>query len=128
MIWADSVLLKDIPVSNKLFSCCGVGDPLSFERITQKYQKSIVKHSTFKDHYNYNQNEVGFLRSLKKLYKEVAITGILTTHKDFVKMKTLSFSFLDWCYKTQISFFVVDVEIKLTDENIILQKIKNLIL
>ena len=127
MIWSNSMLLKEIPAPNKLFSFCGIGDPLSFERTTQIYQKCVVKHSTFRDHYNYCQNENKFLQSLQELYKNSNITGVLTTHKDFVKIKTLSQPFLEWCYKTQINFFVVDIEIKLADEGVVLQKIKSLI-
>ena len=126
--WKKIAILQNLSELNKLFSFCGIGDPDSFERTTVKYKKNIVKHVSFADHYSYCQNETVFLKRLQILYQDAGVTGLITTYKDFVKIQSLSRVFLDWCYKVNFSFFIVDIKINIVDEDWLIQKTKNLIL
>ena len=126
--WGSPAIIKIMPMEQKLFSFCGIGDPLSFKCTTQPYQHQIIQQTTFQDHYNYHYNETKFLTSLQVLYKEFHFTGLLTTQKDFVKIKNLSGSFLVWCHQAGLSFFIIDIEMHVADEDFVLEQIKNLIL
>ena len=126
--WSSPIMIQTIPEKQKLWSFCGIGDPLSFEQTTRRYQGDIIKQTVFSDHYNYHQNEANLLDLLQDLYAQSHITGILTTQKDFIKIKQLSQSFLGWCHRAQLSFFVLDIEMNWSDEDLVLKKIKNLIL
>jgi len=125
--WGEGVRVKNISKEQKLFSFCGIGDPDSFLQITRLYEKNIVKHTSFHDHYNYQKKEFHFLETLKALYSQHHITGILTTYKDFIKIQNLSSDFLMWANRKNLSFFVLDIEIKVDDEVLVLEYIKNLI-
>ena len=61
------------------------------------------------------------------MYSQHHITGILTTYKDFIKIQNLSSDFLMWANRKNLSFFVLDIEIKVDDEVLVLEYIKNLI-
>jgi len=126
-VWGPPVTIKTLPAEQKLFSFCGIGDPISFEQTSKPYQNYIVKHAVFSDHYSYHDNEKEFLKSLQRLHSQVHITGVLTTQKDFVKIKHLSNSFLTWCVETQLSFFILDIETAVPDDDFVLEQLKNLI-
>jgi len=125
--WNNS-MVRVLPKQQKLFSFCGIGDPASFEQTARSYKKNVIKHVVFKDHYNYQQNEVQLLKICQALYSESQITGILTTQKDFVKIKNLSGPFLAWCYHAGLIFFILDIELKVVEESLILERIKSLTL
>ena len=124
----NSTTLTTIPTEHKLVSFCGIGDPNSFDQTTMPYQDQIVEYMVLQDHYNYYKNEDKLLKICQGLYVKFQFTGLLTTQKDFVKIKNLSGPFLLWCYHTKISFFILDIDMELPDNNFILEKIKSLIL
>ena len=110
--------MESITPKERCVAFCGIGNPIGFMRGLENIDKKIV----FENHANYNSKKY---EQLKKTNPNNL--SFITTYKDFVKIQTLSQPFLEWCYKTQINFFIVDIEIKLADENIVLQKIKSLI-
>ena len=94
-----------MPLTQKLFAFCGIGDHFSFECTTQPYQNHIIKRKRFQDHYKYHNNESQLLKSLQILYKQSGLTGILTTEKDFVKIKALSGIFFNLVLSGKVIFF-----------------------
>ena len=126
--WSPPVKITILPIGQKLFSFCGIGDPLSFKQTSLPYQKHIIQHRVFSDHYNYHNNEKEFLKSLQDLHAQFQITGVLTTQKDFVKIKNLSNSFLTWCSDVQLSFYIIEIEMTLPDDDLMLEQLKTLIL
>ena len=64
----------------------GIGDALSFELSASKIGKNIIGHSSFRDHYDYKQSSLN--KVIKKL-KALSVDYILTTEKDWVKIKDL---------------------------------------
>jgi len=68
------------------------------------------------------------LQTLQSLYSQHHITGILTTHKDFVKIENLSDTFLEWCSSVRLGFFILEIDVGVNNENLLIQKIKSLTL
>ena len=64
----------------------GIGDALSFELSASIIGKNIIGHSSFRDHYDYKQSSLN--KVIKKL-KALSVDYILTTEKDWVKIKDL---------------------------------------
>lgn len=126
LTWSAPSQVFSMPKQQRLFSFCGIGDPNSFTKTTNTYQNSVVVHANFSDHYNYYKHEKQFLQTLRSLYDQHDITGILTTHKDFVKIQNLSAGFLDWCHRVRLNFFVLEIELQVNNEDFIIRKIKNL--
>jgi len=67
----------------------GIGDALSFELSASIIGKNIIGHSSFRDHYDYKQSSLN--KVIKKL-KALSVDYILTTEKDWVKIKDLKSS------------------------------------
>ena len=65
----------------------------------------------FKDHYNYKQDDILRLRTLAK---ESGASSVLTTEKDWLKIKKLS---------PQVVFGIVDIKMKVMDEDLLLDLI-----
>ena len=126
--YKHSIPSQSISDKHRLFSCCGIGDPLSFKKTSQPFSNSVMKHVSFQDHYSYQKNELKLLNCCQTLHKKIKLTGILTTSKDFVKIRALNGPFLDWCYRNNFCFFVLDIKMSfIKDEGLILKQIKTLI-
>jgi tetraacyldisaccharide 4'-kinase len=74
---------------------CGVGNPRSFFR---QIQHEVVFQKTFPDHHRYSQAEID---SLIEAAKHVGAQSLVTTAKDAVKLKSISFGDLP-CYVLEI--------------------------
>ena len=95
---------KGLNQRSKAFLLSGIGEPKTFERSVRNHGCVVVGVKTFKDHYFYNRKRllkiIQFAKNLKADY-------ILTTEKDWVKIKPLSPDFI---------FAVLKVELNLLEE------------
>ncbi len=122
----ETTPLQQLPKNNLLLLCCGIGDPESFKQTVQQYKPNICKSLVFSDHYNYHKNEKAFIGQIQHLYSQHSFNGLLTTEKDFVKIKSLSSSCLSWFAHKKINLFIVDIKIQLQKEGAFIDYIKNL--
>ncbi|MBN2017631.1 MAG: tetraacyldisaccharide 4'-kinase [Candidatus Cloacimonetes bacterium] len=79
----------------KVMLVSGIGNPLSFENSLQRCGFDIVNHLKFKDHHEYNDNDVHEI--IKKAEKSKA-DMIITTEKDYVKLKNLNIDYSKFYY------------------------------
>ena len=104
---------KGFDRKNKALLLSGIGNPKSFEKSARSHGCIIVGIKRFKDHYPYNKKSllkiVQFAKNLKADY-------ILTTEKDWVKIKPLKPDFL---------FVVLKIELNISEKDKIEDIIKN---
>ena len=89
---------KDNFNKDKVIAVSGVGDPRSFESSLLKENVSILYHFKFRDHHNYDQADVN---NIVKASKTMNALSIVTTEKDYVKLKKLDTS------KINLKLFIV---------------------
>lgn len=88
---------SDFDKSKNYISFCGIGNPLSFQKLLIKEKFKIIDKTIFPDHYEYNDDEINkILNKAKKLNAK-----IITTEKDFVKISDI--------YKKDIDFLKVKI-------------------
>jgi len=104
---------KGFDRKNKALLLSGIGNPKSFEKSARSHGCIIVGIKRFKDHYSYNKKSllkiIQFAKNLKADY-------ILTTEKDWVKIKPLKPDFL---------FVVLKIELNLSEKDKMKDIIKN---
>ena len=124
------IKLDSLSSHYRLFGCCGIGDPRSFQLALRPFAKQVVVFRSFSDHYNYIERAVVFLDLLKELTQTHQINGLITTYKDFVKINSLGQDFNRWVAQNRFVFLVLDLELSLNskDERTTMKMIKNLIL
>ena len=83
---------KDNFNKDKVVAVSGVGDPRSFESSLLKENVSILYHFKFRDHHNYDQADIN---NIVKASKTMNALSIVTTEKDYVKLKKLDISKID---------------------------------
>ena len=83
---------------DKVIAISGVGDPRSFELSLLKENVNILYHFKFRDHHNYDQTDINIIA---KTLKTMNALSIVTTEKDYVKLKKLDIS------KINLKFFIV---------------------
>lgn len=79
--------LPKIPLPNKAFAFCGLGNPESFYEQLKREGFSVVQTKSFADHHFYSQNEI------LRVEKEAIAAGaeiLLTTAKDAAKLLHLN--------------------------------------
>jgi tetraacyldisaccharide 4'-kinase len=85
---ADHNKIDSMPISKimeqPLFGFCGIAQPESLESTLKELQINQVGFQPFPDHYIYSQND---LLLLIEKAKASGATGLITTAKDFVKLK-----------------------------------------
>ena len=89
---------KDNFNKDKVIAVSGVGDPQSFESSLLKENINILYHFKFRDHHNYDQADIN---NIVKVSKTMNALSIITTEKDYVKLKKLDISNID------LKFFIV---------------------
>jgi len=110
LLYINSTLNSFIPYPkgfnrhSKAVLLSGIGDPKSFEKAVKSHGCMIVGIKTFEDHYLYNKKRllkiIQFAKNLKADY-------ILTTEKDWVKIKPLNPDFL---------FVILKIELNLLEK------------
>ena len=68
----------------KLCGFCGIGNPASFREILGKEGYGILGFRAFRDHHPYSAEDV---KSLTAWARKLGAHGLITTQKDFVKLK-----------------------------------------
>lgn len=93
----------------KSFVVCGIARPYSFLRVLEDNNIDISNKLLFKDHKEYNVKEVNLIR--KKFY-ETNSNSVVTTQKDYVKLKLFSKELDD----IDIYYLKIEMEIENKDE------------
>jgi tetraacyldisaccharide 4'-kinase len=92
-----------VSLDNAVYTICGIANPDSFYSLINRDKINILRKFEFPDHYAFNEEE------LRKLFvgtdKEKVI---VTTEKDFVKLKELKNLFNDY----KIVYLKIEVEFK----------------
>ena len=70
----------------KVLAFCGIGNPDAFRRTLADLGAEVIAHRTFADHHAYTKQDVKSLRDWASAYP--ANTDVLTTQKDWVKLRT----------------------------------------
>ena len=89
----------------RVVGCCGVGNPKSFFENVRQMGFEIAVQKSFPDHHVYSQDEID---SLIRAAKDAGATSLITTAKDAVKLRTLSFSIP--CYVLEIEIAIDNAE------------------
>ena len=79
----QAINMKNINIINRFTIFSGIGNPDSFKKTLLANKVQIFKEFIFPDHYNYNDDDINMV----KLYAKKFNTKILTTEKDFIKLK-----------------------------------------
>lgn len=94
---------KKVSLDNAVYTICGIANPDSFYSLINRDKINILRKFEFSDHYTFTEEE------LRKLFigtdKEKVI---VTTEKDFVKLKEIKNLFTDY----KIVYLKIDVEFK----------------
>ena len=91
-------------VDQNVFIISGLGNPSFFEKTVERLGYEICGIKNFPDHYHYERRD---LNKIQLLMKESGASQILTTEKDWVKLKV---------FKTGITFGIIDIDIEVQDE------------
>lgn len=102
-------------VTGPVAAFCAVGNPRSFFAQVRNSGYELVFEKAFRDHHNYSQQDV---ESLVRGARDAGAQSLITTAKDAVKLRSLSFS-LPWC--------VLEIEISLENEDAFRRMILNVL-
>ena len=91
-------------LDKKVFIISGLGNPKFFEKTVKHMGYEICGIKNFPDHYHYKRKD---LNKVELLARESGVSQVLTTEKDWVKLKDL---------KPDIAFGIVDIDIRIQDE------------
>ncbi|MDH3394285.1 MAG: tetraacyldisaccharide 4'-kinase, partial [Desulfobulbaceae bacterium] len=80
----DGIFPTDKAKAMKLCGFCGIGNPASFRETLAKEGYNIVGFRAFRDHQPYSAK---YVDSLTAWAKKQGAHGLITTQKDFVKLK-----------------------------------------
>ena len=83
----------------------GIGDPKSLETTISNYNCLVKGYKIFRDHYHYNKKNIS---EIIKFAKNKNADYIITTEKDWVKIKPL---------KPNFPFIIINIEIDFTEKN-----------
>ena len=96
---------ETITAPARVAAFCAVGNPGSFFESLRQSGYEIGLQRSFPDHHVYSQEEID---SLVEAAKQVGATALITTAKDAVKLRTLSFSIP--CYVLEIEIAIENVD------------------
>ena len=99
-------------VDQNIFIISGLGNPSFFEKTVERLGYEICGIKNFPDHYHYKKED---LEKIQLLMKESGASQILTTEKDWVKLKM---------FKSDIAFGVVDINIRIQNQEALKEIIK----
>ena len=110
-LYAKSIPTVRVPYSfsskrgldKKVFIISGLGNPKFFEKTVEHLGYEICGVKNFPDHYHYKKRD---LNKVELLAKESGATQVLTTEKDWVKLKE---------FKPDITFGIIDIDIRIQD-------------
>jgi tetraacyldisaccharide 4'-kinase len=96
---------ETIAVPGRVGAFCAVGNPASFFESLRGLGYDVGLERAFADHHAYSQGDVD---SLHQLAKETGASALITTAKDAVKVKGLSFALP--CYVLEIEIAIDDAD------------------
>ena len=99
-------------VDQNIFIISGIGNPSFFEKTVEQLGYEICGGKNFPDHYHYKRED---LDEIELLMKESGASQILTTEKDWVKLKV---------FESNIAFGVVNIDIRIQNEEALKEIIK----
>ncbi len=97
---------------------CGIARPFSFLKILEDNEIDISNKMVFKDHQDYDDKEIQLIR--KKFY-ETNSNSVVTTQKDFVKLKAFSKELDD------IDIYYLKIDLQIENEDDFTQQILSII-
>lgn len=97
---------EQLAAGTRVAAFCAVGNPPSFFENVRRMGYELALQKSFTDHHVYSQAEIDVI---VKEAKEAGATALITTAKDAVKLRTLSFSMP--CYVVEI-----EIELEKVDE------------
>ena len=89
----------------RIAAFCAVGNPNSFFENLRGLGFELALQKSFPDHHVYSQDEID---ALIHAAKDVGATNLITTAKDAVKLRTLSFSMP--CYVLEIEIAIENAD------------------
>lgn len=98
--------LKDLK-GQKVMLVSGIAQPLSYEKNLEKFSLQIVEHLKYRDHHPYSREDVD---ALIKRWREAGSPKIITTEKDFVKLKAL------WLKEVPLWYSPLEVQIQAQED------------
>lgn len=102
---------------NAVYTLCGIANPYSFYSLINRDKINILRKFEFADHYSFNEEE------LEKLFTGIDKDKVIvTTEKDFVKLKSMNNLFK----KYKIVYLKIDVQFK-KGKDIFENKMKDII-
>lgn len=102
---------------NAVYTLCGIANPYSFYSLINRDKINILRKFEFADHYSFNQDE------LEKLFTGIDKDKVIvTTEKDFVKLKSMNNLFK----KYKIVYLKIEVQFK-KGKDIFENKLKGII-
>ncbi len=103
---------SDRPIGQPIAAFCAIGNPLAFIRqlAGERYALRFVQE--FSDHHQYDQSDVD---ALVEKAKRAGAKSLITTAKDAVKLRSLSFD---------LPCYVLEIEIVIDDEDRVLELIR----
>ena len=96
---------ETIAPPERVAAFCAVGNPTSFFRNLRQAGYELVLEKAFPDHHVYSQEEID---SVISAANERGANALITTAKDAVKLRTLSFSLP--CYVMEIEIAIDDAD------------------
>jgi tetraacyldisaccharide 4'-kinase len=84
---------------------CAVGNPASFFEGVRRMGYELALEKSFFDHHVYSQNDID---SVTRTAKDAGAVGLITTAKDAVKLRSLSFTIP--CYVLEIEIAIDNVD------------------
>jgi tetraacyldisaccharide 4'-kinase len=107
--------LETIAVPGRVGAFCAVGNPKSFFESLRQLGYEVALERAFVDHHAYSQSDV---EALNQLARQTGASALITTAKDAVKLKGMTFS---------IPCYVLEVEIAIDEadafQKVVLDKI-----
>lgn len=109
---------------------CGIGDPDSFKTVLQNSNSEILEFLKFSDHYSYKMEDI---ENIKRFYKNNNADYILTTQKDFVRLKYLKTPGTDMQkltneLLTNYPLYYADIKLQiLQNEELLIEKLEKLL-
>jgi tetraacyldisaccharide 4'-kinase len=89
----------------RLAAFCAIGNPLAFFEDLRRSGYELVLQKSFPDHHVFSQEEID---SLIRAAKEAGANSLITTAKDAVKLRTMSFSIP--CYVLEIEIAIENAD------------------
>ncbi len=106
-----------VELDNAVYTICGIANPHSFYSLINRDKLNILRKFEFADHYSFKEDE------LEKLFTGIDKEKVIvTTEKDFVKLKSMNELF----NKYKIVYLKIDVQFK-KGKDIFENKMKDII-